>query len=151
MILQLRRKWFSPKSTIGELSVDGALECYTLEDTMREIAGMPVASWKIADQTAIPIGTYEVVIDWSKHFGKPMPHVLNVPGYEGIRIHSGNADKDTEGCILLGQTRSADFIGNSHVAFERFLPKLSAALAGGSKVTLLVTNEPVDATKEAQA
>lgn len=80
---------------------------YTLEDVVREQRyqdGTLVdpAKWKIAGQTAIPAGTYAVVLDYSTRFGRIMPHILGVPGFDGIRIHGGNTAADTEGCILVG-------------------------------------------------
>lgn len=142
MELKLTRKIFTNKSTIGQLTVDGRPECVTLEDVVRPS--------KIQDETAIDAGRYEVVITFSNKFKKFLPLLLNVPKFEGIRIHSGNAAKDTRGCILVGQTEGADFIGNSRVAFDSLFKKLQAAskkekifieiveqrsrgLAGGSK------------------
>jgi hypothetical protein len=120
MLLQLTRKWFSDNSTIGELRVNGEFECYTLEDPEREE--------KIPGETAIPGGKYEVIINHSQRFNKDLPLLLNVPQFEGIRIHVGNYPKDTDGCILVGQTRDTDFIGNSRVAFNELFEKLKAAL-----------------------
>jgi len=84
------------------LWMQGKAELFTLEDAVREVAGQPVASWKKPGVTAIPTGRYRIIIDHSQRFGKDMPHVLNIEGFEGIRIHSGNTSVDTEGCILLG-------------------------------------------------
>ena len=56
-----------------------------------------------------------------------MPHVLDVPGFEGIRIHAGNTDKDTEGCLLVGMTRATDFIGQSRLAFTALMDKLKSS------------------------
>src|SRR5207302_8902491 len=89
MHLKLIRKIFTDKSTIGALYIDNHFECFTLEDTVRE------TGIKIPGRTAIPYGSYEVIIDHSKRFTGNMPHVLNVPGFEGIRIHSGNTSGDT--------------------------------------------------------
>jgi Family of unknown function (DUF5675) len=120
MNLRLLRKTFTDASTIGELSVDGKPECFTLEDKVRAV--------KIFGKTAIPAGIYEVTITFSEKFKKPLPLLLNVPNYAGIRIHPGNKPEDTEGCILVGTTRSKDFIGNSKVAFAALFTKLQAAL-----------------------
>ena len=60
----------------------------------------------------------------SNRFKKVMPLLLNVPEFEGIRIHSGNTNHDTEGCILVGKTRSTDFIGGSRTAFTSLMAKL---------------------------
>lgn len=121
MRLILQRKWASEASTIGELSIDGVYECFTLEDVVRP------AGVKIPGKTAIPAGTYKVVVDMSTRFKKLMPHVLDVPGFEGIRIHAGNKAEDTEGCPLVGRTKGKDFVGESKLAFEAFFPKLQAA------------------------
>jgi hypothetical protein len=120
MNLKLVRKTFTEQSTIGELSVNGKFECFTLEDKVRAV--------KIHGSTAIPEGIYEVVITFSDKFKKQLPLLLDVPNFEGIRIHSGNVAADTEGCILVGQTKSQDFVGGSRNAFKSLFPKLEAAL-----------------------
>ena len=141
MVIQVKRKTYTNRSTVGEMWLNGIFECYTLEDEMREKDGVPVAEWKVPKRTAIPLGTYGVTIDLSSRFGRLMPHILNVPGFSGIRIHSGNTDKDTEGCILLGQERAADFIGHSKLAFDSFFPQLQDALTRAELVTITITNE----------
>ena len=129
MKLLLKRLHKSENSTIGELSINGKFECYTLEDVERES--------KIYGKTAIPKGTYEIVMTMSNRFKKIMPLLLNVEGFEGVRIHSGNSAKNTEGCILLGTTRSVDFIGGSRQAIAKFYIKLAVALKVG-KVYLTI-------------
>lgn len=124
MKITVQRKYFSDLATIGELSIDGVFECHTLEDTVRK--NQP----KVPGATAIPVGTYDVIIDESLRFNRPMPHILDVPGFDGIRIHSGNSDKDTEGCLLLGTYDPAtpDWISGSKDAFASFFSKLAQAL-----------------------
>ena len=124
------RKTFTEKSTIGELLIDGKVFCFTLEDCVRDV--------KIPGVTAIPYGTYPVITNYSVRFKKVMPLLLNVPNYEGVRIHAGNTDKDTEGCILLGYTKADNFIGESRLAFNAFMPMLQTALENG-KVRLTIT------------
>ncbi|BCT68479.1 MULTISPECIES: DUF5675 family protein [unclassified Nitrosospira] len=119
MELQIKRTDFSEESTIGELSVNGVFECYTLEDKVRPV--------KIAGKTAIPSGRYEVIINFSQRFQKQLPLLLNVPNYEGVRIHSGNTAANTEGCILVGETKTENFIGESRWAFNRLFEKLKIA------------------------
>jgi hypothetical protein len=118
MILELKRKIFTDDSTIGELSIDGTFVCYTLEDKVRET--------KIKNVTAIPHGKYEVAVTFSNRFQQYMPLLLNVPGFEGIRIHSGNTSANTEGCILVGGTRSLNFIGKSRVTYKSLFDKIKA-------------------------
>lgn len=119
MKIEIKRLHKTNNSTIGEMTIDGKFECYTLEDIERDV--------KIKSETAIPKGTYKVIINQSNRFKKLMPLVLNVPNFEGIRIHSGNTNHDTEGCILVGQTRSKDYISKSRKAFEILFAKMKLA------------------------
>jgi hypothetical protein len=82
---------------------------------------------KIKGKTAIPAGQYEVVINFSQRFQKPLPLLLNVPNFEGVRIHPGNIPANTEGCILVGDTKSVDCIGQSRIAFARLFEKMKTA------------------------
>ena len=139
MQLALTRKTLGPVATIGDLAIDGQHECVTLEDCVREVAGRPVSTWKIPGKTAIPVGRYRVVIDFSNRFQRLMPHVLDVPGFTGIRIHRGNVAADTEGCILLGLiVASPSMIQQSTLAFEMFFTKLQAALDSGQECWITV-------------
>jgi len=116
MELLLKRKWKTDNETIGELYVNGKFECYTLEDVERVV--------KIKNETAIPKGKYKLIITYSNRFKRNLPLLLNVPNFEGIRIHSGNTNHDTQGCILVGKTRGTNFIGNSRKAFNSLFLKL---------------------------
>lgn len=129
MKLLLKRLHKTDKSTIGELSIDGKFECYVLEDVERVE--------KVFGKTAIPKGTYNVVMTMSNRFKVVLPLLENVPNYAGVRIHAGNKAEDTEGCLLLGQSRSIDFVGNSKLAMKAFIPKLEKALKLG-KVSITI-------------
>ena len=130
MKLTIIRDTFTDKSTIGKLFVNGIYECNTLEDKTRP------KGEKIFGETSIPYGEFEVIIDYSPHFKKELPHILNVPMFSGVRIHSGNKDADTEGCILVGVTRAKDWIGQSHTAFTKLFDKLEKAYDKNEKITL---------------
>lgn len=130
MLLQLVRKWFSEDSTIGELFMDGIPECFTLEDRVH-------AGPKIHGKTAIPEGTYSVIITPSVRFNRDLPLLQEVPGFEGIRIHSGNTSEDTEGCILVGQSHGKDWIGQSRAAFDVLFAKLRTA----TSISITITSE----------
>lgn len=119
MKITVKRLYKTSTSTIGELLIDGVFECYTLEDVEREV--------KVKSETAIPKGTYKVIINQSNRFKRLLPLLLNVPNFEGVRIHSGNSNHDTEGCILVGQTRGKDYIGKSRKAFDKLFKKMQAA------------------------
>jgi hypothetical protein len=129
----------NPNCTIGELLVEGAFECFTLEDPEREIEGKPVAEWKIAHETAIQKGSYNVVITFSNRFNRDLPLLENVPGFEGIRIHPGNTASDTEGCILVGRGKTEKTVTESRAAFNALFPKIKQALDEGDTVTIEIT------------
>ena len=127
------------KSTISKMYIDGVFECYTLEDKVREVAGEPVSSWKVQDETAIPSGTYQIVINMSPRLGKLMPRLLGVPGFDGILIHSGNKAEDTKGCILVGQVvDNGDFIHGGSVEFPKLFDKLKKAWDAKESITIEV-------------
>lgn len=135
MKLQVERGASGTTSTIGKLYVDGVFFAYTLEDVDRQLES---GGTKIKGQTAIPKGSYKVVIDFSNRFQKQMMHVLDVPQFEGIRIHAGNTDKDTEGCILLGKVRSDNAVFNSRDTVAALFDKVRAAIDAGQEVNLEV-------------
>jgi hypothetical protein len=119
MRIEVKRLHRTDNSTIGELTIDGKFECYTLEDKERDV--------KIKGETAIPKGTYKVIINQSNRFKKLLPLLIGVPNFEGVRIHPGNSNHDTEGCILVGQNRSVDYITKSRKAFDSLFKKMQGA------------------------
>lgn len=114
--MHLHRVQFTPISTIGELWLGDWRECYTLEDCVRKE--------KVPKVTAIPAGRYEVVVNYSNRFKRQMPLLLNVPKYEGVRIHILNVASETEGCIGVGRTRGVDFIGESLLAYNSLFKEI---------------------------
>ncbi len=133
MLLDLERRWLSANSTIGQLCIEGELACWTLEDRYR-----PPEMPKVPGLTCIPNGRYEVVITHSERFRCDMPLLLNVPGFAGVRIHPGNTDKDTSGCILPGRTRGPDVVNDSKLAYGPLFRSLQAARARGELVFIEV-------------
>jgi hypothetical protein len=142
MELLLDRDVRTKNSTIGQLYVDGKFECYIIEDYDRGLKSTMelsvVQSIKVKAETAIPTGRYEVIITFSNRFQRNLPELLNVKGFEKIRMHSGNSKSDTEGCLLTGTERSIDFVGNSRVAFGALMPKLEKAIKKGEKIFITV-------------
>jgi len=136
--LELKRVKLGEEFTIGKLSVDGKFICYTLEDTVREQVGVPVEQWKVMSKTAIPTGTYPVTITMSNRFKTMLPLLGNVPGFSGVRIHTGNSAKDTEGCILVGAgwDGKSGWISSSAVAFAQLLPLLESTT---DPITITIT------------
>lgn len=133
MKLILHRQIFSDKSSVGTLYVNGLKECHTLEDRDRHLED---GGEKVYGETAIPRNTYKVVITYSNRFKQPMPLLVDVPQFEGIRIHPGNTDQNTEGCILVGVGIGNDRLYNSRQAYERLFNKLEAAEALGEEITI---------------
>ena len=119
MELTVLRQVFTSNSTIGQLLVNGRPECFTLEDVVRPS--------KIYGETAIPSGTYRLVVTHSPRFKVRLPLLVDVPGYSGVRIHPGNTKADTLGCLLVGQSKSVDSIGASRAAFAALMTKIEAA------------------------
>lgn len=128
MNLLLRRVERWPGSTIGELSVDKQFVCYTVEDVVRP------NNVKVPGATAIPAGRYRVIVTHSPRFGVPLPLLLDVPGYSGVRIHPGNTAADTEGCILPGLEMWEGGVRKSRAAFAALFSGIRAALESGEEV-----------------
>jgi hypothetical protein len=121
MNLELQRGQKTELSTPGLLSVDGVFQCYTLEPF-----------------NPMPSGSYRIVIYNSPKFMKPVPLLLNVPGHSFIEIHWGNYPADTEDCVLVGQTRSTDFVGESLEAFAALFPKILSAIEAEAVVEITI-------------
>jgi hypothetical protein len=146
MVLSIIRKPSEKGATLSTWYVDGKYQCVGCEDVVR---GPSEA--KVYGKTAIPAGTYKVIVTMSTRFKRLLPLLVNMPGGRilfgdklidtcGVRIHSGNTPEDTEGCLLPGTRFGADgrSVDASRVAFEALFAKINAALAGGEKVTLTI-------------
>lgn len=139
MKLKLIRRFFAETYTIGTLFIDGVKFCDTLEDKNRDenrngkFDGKEV---KVMHETAIPFGTYEVVVNKSPRFGRELPRLLAVPHFEGVLIHRGNTDKDTSGCILVGENKAVGKVLNSTSYELELVKRCKAALARREKITI---------------
>ena len=104
MNLHLQRTERGDRYTMGRLAIDGEPFCDTLEPTDRHLDAITMRpEQKLYGQTAIPTGSYPVVLTYSPRFKRTLPLLKNVPHFEGIRIHLGNSATDTSGCILVGR------------------------------------------------
>lgn len=143
MELYLKREIFTDESTIGSLSIDGQFECYILEDKDRGLSDeMPlpeIVATKVYGKTAIPYGRYEV--DWtlSNRFKVMMPILLNVKGYSGIRIHKGNSEIDSLGCLLCGRKRANNRVTESTFATNKLYNKIQTAKSRGQKIYITIS------------
>lgn len=130
MQLVIKRIAKKPNYTIGKLYIDGKYFCDTLEDTDRGLDDSQtyneIMNKKIKSKTAIPTGEYIVMSTLSPRFKRNLPLVMNVKGFEGIRIHSGNISEHTEGCILVGKNRVIGKVVDSRKTLELLLQKLDS-------------------------
>lgn len=129
MKIEILRNQYTSKSTIGSMYVNGRWQCYTLEDAVR-------SGPKVPGQTAIPAGLYKLIVSFSNRFKRDLPLLVAVPNYEGVRIHTGNTDKNTEGCILVGKAKSANRVYNSVGAFNDLWPQILSAWSAKEPITI---------------
>jgi hypothetical protein len=133
--LKLDRSEYGENSTVGDLYIEGVWEAATLEDYVRE-------GPKVPGETAIPTGEYEVLLTHSPRFKRVLPLLVDVPGFDGVRIHPGNTHNDTEGCLLVGENLirhdGVPFLTKSRAAFDRLYDKLRAAAARGERLWIEV-------------
>ena len=144
MELELKRKTFTEESTIGELYVNGVFECFILEDKDRgldtKMSLLEIKQKKKFGITAIPTGRYEIALTFSNRFKVYLPLLINVPGYEGVRIHPGNKATDTEGCLLPGKQKGLNIVSTSKVAFDILFKKLKA-VEKKEKIFITIVNK----------
>ena len=143
MLITIDRAWKKDGYTISRLYVNGELfGCNTLEDTDRGLRQdmhlEEIKNKKVYGQTAIPSGSYECVYTYSNRFKKMLPLLLNVKGFEGIRIHSGNSAKDTEGCILVGLNLKNGMVLNSREWTNRLVSKMKEAWNRKERVIIVI-------------
>jgi len=128
MKIKLIRDLKNTLYTLGKVYIDDVFFCFTVEDVDRDSNQDgdldDIGENKIHGQTAIPKGTYKMVLSMSNRFKKLMPEVLNVKGFSGIRWHSGNTALDTEGCIIVGTVRTPNGVGLSRQCFTKLMDKL---------------------------
>ena len=139
MTLRLVRNPSEHHVTFGTLFVDDVMECLTLEDEIRERPGVPVSEWKVPGRTAIPAGRYSIRLTMSTRFCCVLPLLEDVPGFSGIRIHTGNVIDDTDGCILVGRKVSGTKIAESRLAFSKLMATLERA-GGGDALAIEIRN-----------
>ena len=140
MKLTLDRKYKKPEYTIGKLYINGQYFCDTLEDKDRgltqDMDENTIFDIKVNGETAIPKGTYKVEYTYSPKYKKYMLQVMNVPGFAGIRIHSGNNKDHTEGCILPGKNTKIGQVTCSRATTMQLTEIVKAAIHGGQNIEL---------------
>lgn len=132
MKLTLKRIAKRANYTIGNLYIDGAYYCDTMEPTDRE------GGVKIMGRTAIPKGVYRILMTYSPKLKKDAPLLLNVPNFEGVRIHAGNTYNDTEGCILCGFNTIVGKLTQSKKTTDALVAKIADAKEKGENVYIII-------------
>jgi hypothetical protein len=123
MRLLINRYLTNDVCTISHLYINNLYFCDVLEDKYR--GDNLYENKKVYGKTAIPCGIYKVILTKSNRFGIITPEILKVPFFEGIRIHSGNTDKDTDGCLLVGKKLpEINFVKDSRKTFKELMSKL---------------------------
>lgn len=138
MRLTLKRIAKKKDYTIGRLYINGDYFCDTIEDAVRITSADSLSEMrrkKIQNKTAIPDGSYEVIITMSARFKKLLPLLLNVPAFEGVRIHSGNTANDTEGCIIVGKNDKVGWVSDSRNTMTKLM-KILQGVEGKERITL---------------
>jgi hypothetical protein len=138
MRLTLKRIANRKDYCIGKLYINGKYFCDTLEDVDRGLDDSmtedDIKQLKVKGQTAIPVGIYTVLLTYSPKYKKIMPLINNVKGYSGIRIHSGNSSKDTEGCLLVGKNTVVGRLTDSRNTYNALFKRLQQK--GSNKITI---------------
>lgn len=135
MKLKIERVYLRSDYTIGRLYIDRKYFCDTLEDQVRNMT----EEKKVSGKTAIPAGTYEVIVNISPKFRRKLPRLLNVPGFNGILIHRGNTAEDTSGCILVGENKEKGKVINSTQYEQRLTEVLENAQERGEEIIIQIT------------
>lgn len=141
MEIKLLRKYKKEKYTVGKLYIDGTYFCDTIEDRdrgLRQTAAYAANKRrKVYGETAIPTGRYQVMLGiHSPKFSRKAaydfcggmpPMIVNVPCFEGVRIHAGNTARDSLGCILVGRNREVGKVLDSMATLKALYARLKAA------------------------
>lgn len=138
---------------MSNLYIDGKWFCNCLEDADRGLDNSMsedmIRTLKKPSITAIPRGTYEITLDvvspkYSKvQFYKDVcngkvPRLKNVKGFDGILIHAGNTDKDSSGCLLVGQNKVKGQVVNSKETFKQLYKILQDGKSKGEKIIIKI-------------
>lgn len=130
MKLTLRRLYRKPEYSIGKLYIDGVYFCDVVEDTDRGLYSYmnigEISKIKVKHETAIPYGIYKIRLSMSPKYKKILPEIMNVPGFSGVRIHSGNWASDSSGCLIVGKNTVKGGVTSSRVTMKALMKKLQS-------------------------
>lgn len=142
MEILLIRENFTDSYTEGRLFINGVYVCDTIEDCDRgltdDMTEDVILSRKVYGKTCIPYGRYKVIIDWSNKYGKMLIHILNVKGFDGIRVHSLNEASQSLGCIGPGIKTAPGWVSKSRDTYKKIHSKVDEALNRGDEVHITI-------------
>lgn len=141
MEILVKREYKKKDYTIGKMYINGEYFCDTLEDTDRGLTREMSAEMKEVKEygnTAIPTGRYPIAYTYSARFKKHLPLLLQVPAFEGVRIHAGNTHADTSGCLLLGENKAVGKVLNSRKTMDEFLRILKPAIEACEDILITI-------------
>ena len=142
MEIKLIRKYYQAKYTIGRLYVNNRFFSDCLEPPSQHLTERcsmdTIQNAKNKGYRAIPTGRYRILITRSRRFGRWLPLLMNVKGFEGIRIHTGNKPEDTRGCILPGFNRRKGYVLDSTRCVLTLVKMMTEAMEKGEKVFVTV-------------
>lgn len=124
MRVTLRRIAFKDKYTIGKVYINNKYFSDAIEDKDRGLYDYMdeeyILEKKIKHETAIPYGMYKLMWTYSPKYKRMMSEIIDVKGFSGIRIHSGNTEDDTSGCVILGFNKKVGKVLDSRKTCKKF-------------------------------
>lgn len=135
MEIVVERIYLGPRYTIGHLYVNGMYVCDTIEDVVRILN---TEADKIKHKTAIPSGRYKVQLTYSPHFKRVLPELLNVPFFKDIRIHAGNTEDDSSGCIIVGMNKVTGKVLDSKITLDKLMNLLTPTLERKEEIYITI-------------
>jgi hypothetical protein len=142
MKLELKRIALKPNYTIGKLFINGSYYCDTIEDKVIDLnknGKFDDGLTKVMHQTAIPYGTFKVVVNHSPKFNRELPRLLDVPYFEGILIHNGSDQNSSSGCIIVGENKSVGKVTNSTFYMNNLTARIKDAQNKGETTTITIS------------
>ena len=141
---------------VGHLYINDKYFCDTLEPPyFGTTQNTPIQEIKNTKKgnTAIPIGTYNISLDyqspkfknrsWAKFCDGYLPTIMNVPAFNRILIHVGNiasqyGKSDTMGCILVGMNLERGKVLKSQETYKKLYKVLSEAKLKGENIQIII-------------
>lgn len=142
MKLELKRIALKPNYTIGKLFINGTYYCDTIEDKVIDLnknGKFDDGLTKVMHQTAIPYGTFKVVVNHSPKFNRELPRLLDVPYFEGILIHNGSDQNSSSGCIIVGENKAVGKVTNSTFYMNNLTARIKDAQNKGETTTITIS------------